>query len=110
MIFGADYYPEQWTRKDWKEDISIMKEMGLSSVRLAEFAWAMMEPKEGKYDFSFFDHILSLIQKNEMTAILGTPTATFPPWLAKKISRHNPGKRWNSKDNWHQKTGLFFFT
>lgn len=53
MIFGADYYPEQWTRKDWKEDISIMKEMGLSSVRLAEFAWAMMEPKEGKYDFSF---------------------------------------------------------
>ncbi|EMG24038.1 beta-galactosidase domain protein, partial [Leptospira interrogans serovar Copenhageni str. LT2050] len=65
MIFGADYYPEQWTRKDWEEDISIMKEMGLSSIRLAEFAWAMMEPKEGKYDFSFFDHILSLIQKNE---------------------------------------------
>lgn len=42
MIFGADYYPEQWTPKDWKEDISIMKEMGLSSVRLAEFAWAIM--------------------------------------------------------------------
>lgn len=53
MIFGADYYPEQWTKKDWEEDISIMKAMGLSSVRLAEFAWAMMEPKEGKYDFSF---------------------------------------------------------
>ncbi|EKR91340.1 beta-galactosidase [Leptospira santarosai str. CBC379] len=85
MIFGADYYPEQWTPKDWEEDISIMKEMGLSSVRLAEFAWALMEPKEGKYDFSFFDHILDLIQKNGMTAILGTPTATFPPWLAKKF-------------------------
>ncbi|MDV6234043.1 beta-galactosidase [Leptospira ellisii] len=85
MIFGADYYPEQWTPKDWEEDIRIMKEMGLTSVRLAEFSWALMEPKEGKFDFSFYDRILDLLQKNGMTAILGTPTATFPPWLVKKF-------------------------
>ncbi|EMN51138.1 beta-galactosidase domain protein [Leptospira interrogans str. L1207] len=45
-----------------------------------------------------------------MTAILGTPTAIFPPWLAKKFPDIISRKRWNSKDNWHQKTGLFFFT
>lgn len=84
MIFGADYYPEQWTPKDWEEDLLIMKDMGLSRVRLAEFSWALMEPKEGKFDFSFWLKILDLVHKHGMDAILGTPTATFPPWLAKK--------------------------
>ena len=84
MIFGVDYYPEQWTEKDWDEDLNLMKEMGLSSVRLAEFAWGIMEPKEGKFEFSLFDQILDKIHKLGMTAILGTPTATFPPWLYKK--------------------------
>lgn len=84
MIFGADYYPEQWTPKDWEEDLRIMKDMGLTRVRLAEFSWALMEPKEGSFDFSFWLKILDLVQKHGMDAILGTPTATFPPWLAKK--------------------------
>ncbi|TGK11721.1 beta-galactosidase [Leptospira fletcheri] len=84
MKFGADYYPEQWTPNDWKEDLRIMKDMGLSVVRLAEFSWALVEPKEGLFDFSFWDKILDLVGKFEMQAILGTPTATFPPWLAQK--------------------------
>ncbi|TGL61064.1 beta-galactosidase [Leptospira sarikeiensis] len=84
MIFGADYYPEQWTPKDWEEDIRIMKEMGLTRVRLAEFSWALVEPKEGKFDFSFWKKMLDLFHKHKMDVILGTPTATFPPWLSKK--------------------------
>lgn len=87
MIFGACYYPEQWNPKDWDEDLKIMKEMGLSSVRLAEFAWGIMEPKEGKFDFSLFDAVLKKIQEHGMTAILGTPTATFPPWLYKNFPK-----------------------
>ncbi|PJZ27129.1 beta-galactosidase [Leptospira hartskeerlii] len=84
MIFGADYYPEQWTPKDWEEDIRIMKNMGLTRVRLAEFSWALVEPKEGLFDFSFWKKMLDLFHKHKMDVILGTPTATFPPWLAKK--------------------------
>ncbi|EQA43952.1 beta-galactosidase [Leptospira broomii serovar Hurstbridge str. 5399] len=84
MRFGADYYPEQWTPKDWEEDLRIMKDMGLSIVRLAEFSWGMIEPKEGKFDFSFWERILDLVGKFDMKVILGTPTATFPPWLARK--------------------------
>ncbi|MBE7411513.1 MAG: beta-galactosidase [Leptospiraceae bacterium] len=87
MIFGADYYPEQWTAKDWDEDILIMQNMGISSVRLGEFSWALIEPKEGKYDFSFFDKIIDKFKKRDMTVILGTPTATFPPWLFKKFPK-----------------------
>jgi len=85
MIFGADYYPEQWTPEDWDKDLKIMKDMGLTSVRLAEFAWALLEPKEGKFDFSLYDRVLEKVEKAGMTAILGTPTATFPPWLFEKF-------------------------
>ncbi|PJZ78053.1 beta-galactosidase [Leptospira neocaledonica] len=84
MIFGADYYPEQWTPKDWEEDIRIMKDMGLTRVRLAEFSWALVEPKEGSFNFSFWKKMLDLFHKHKMDVILGTPTATFPPWLSKK--------------------------
>jgi beta-galactosidase len=84
MIFGADYYPEQWTPADYDDDIRLMKDMGLSSVRLAEFAWALMEPRQGKYDFSFFERIIDRLGEAGISVILGTPTATFPPWLAKK--------------------------
>lgn len=83
-IFGAAYYPEQWTPNDWDEDLKIMKDMGLTSVRLGEFAWSILEPQEGKFDFSLFDAILEKVDKAGMTAILGTPTATFPPWLFEK--------------------------
>lgn len=84
MIFGVDYYPEQWKKSDWEEDFLIMKNMGLSSIRIAEFSWGLLEPKEGKYDFSFYHKILDLANKHKLSVILGTPTATFPPWLFKK--------------------------
>ena len=84
VLFGADYYPEQWKPEDLAEDIQLMKQMGLRSVRLAEFAWALMEPKPGRYNFDFFDGVLDTLHKAGISVILGTPTATFPPWLAKK--------------------------
>ncbi|HNF14780.1 MAG TPA: beta-galactosidase [Leptospiraceae bacterium] len=84
MIFGADYYPEQWTEKDWDEDFAVMKKMGLTAVRMAEFAWAVFEPGENVFSFSFFDGIIEKAEKAGIKVILGTPTATFPPWLFKK--------------------------
>ncbi|MDX1957032.1 MAG: beta-galactosidase, partial [Leptospiraceae bacterium] len=84
MQFGADYYPEQWKEKDWEEDFSIMKDMGLNVVRLAEFSWAIFEPEEGKYNFDFFDRIIQIADRFGFKVILGTPTATYPPWLYAK--------------------------
>ena len=34
--FGVDYYPEHWQRDRWETDAELMKEMGLTVVRMAE--------------------------------------------------------------------------
>ena len=51
MYFGADYYPEHWPEQRWGKDIKMMKEANFNVVRLAEFTWTKMEPKEGVYNF-----------------------------------------------------------
>ena len=45
--FGVDYYPEHWPRERWQTDARMMREMGITIVRMAEFSWAKWEPREG---------------------------------------------------------------
>jgi beta-galactosidase len=82
MYFGVDYYPEHWDINMIDEDLTRMKEMGVNIVRIGEFAWHLMEPKKGEYDFSFFDMVIKKAKENNIKVMFGTPTATFPAWLA----------------------------
>jgi beta-galactosidase len=81
LIFGADYYPEQWPESMWERDADRMKDFGVSSIRIMEFAWALVEPKKGRYDFSLFEKVISLFESKGISVVLGTPTATLPIWL-----------------------------
>jgi beta-galactosidase len=65
------------------EDIQRMVEMGANIIRIGEFAWHLMEKEEGKYDLSFFDHVIEKAKFYGLKVMFGTPTATFPAWLAK---------------------------
>lgn len=60
MKIGVDYYPEHWDKALWEEDASLMKKTGVSVVRLAEFAWSRLEPREGEFDFSWLDEVIEL--------------------------------------------------
>ena len=82
MYFGCDYYPEHWTEQRWEEDARLMDEAGLNVVRMAEFAWSKMEPKEGEFDFDWLDKAITILAKHDIQTVLGTPTATPPSWLA----------------------------
>nr|WP_238159125.1 beta-galactosidase [Priestia megaterium]MDH3169756.1 beta-galactosidase [Priestia megaterium] len=84
MYIGVDYYPEHWPENMIEEDIQGIKELGSNMVRIGEFAWHLMEPKEGEYDFSFFDSVIKKLKKQNIDVMFGTPTATFPAWLAKQ--------------------------
>ena len=81
MLIGADYYPEHWPASRWETDAAMMEQAGLTVVRLAEFAWAKLEPEEGVYDFSWLDQALAVLSAHGIRAVLGTPTAAPPKWL-----------------------------
>lgn len=81
MHLGAAYYPEQWPEAMWNEDFQRMATMGFTAVRMAEFAWSILEPTEGIFSFALFDQVLNLAACHGIQVILGTPTATPPAWL-----------------------------
>ena len=78
---GVDYYPEQWDEDRWSIDAQLMREAGFNLVRLAEFAWAKLEPELLKFDFAWLDRAIAILQAHGLEVVLGTPTATPPPWL-----------------------------
>lgn len=82
MLLGVDYYPEQWPLELLEEDLDQIRQLGCNVIRIGEFAWKLMEPQEGVYDFSFFDHVISRAKERGLKIIFGTPTATPPAWLA----------------------------
>ncbi len=84
MWLGVDYYPEQWDVSMIDSDLDNIIEMGGNVIRIAEFAWHLMEKTEGNYDFSFFDMVIEKAKAKGLKVIMGTPTATIPAWLAKK--------------------------
>ena len=59
--FGVDYYPEHWPEDRWATDARLMREAGINVVRLAEFAWARLEPVEGQFDFSWLDRAIETL-------------------------------------------------
>lgn len=81
---GAYYYPEHWDDSQWKRDFNKMKELGFEFVHFAEFAWAMLEPKEGVYDFAWLDKAVDLASEQGLKVIMCTSTATPPVWLVRK--------------------------
>lgn len=84
LLMGAAWYPEQWPEERWEEDLKLMEAGNLKVVRIAEFAWARMEPAEGKYDLDWLERAIALAAKHHIVSVVGTPTATPPAWLTQK--------------------------
>ena len=84
FLFGAPYYPEHWTEDDRADDPSRMAAAGVNCVRMAEFAWDLMEPEPGRHDFSFFDAHVNRLGRAGIWTILCTPTAAPPRWLSRR--------------------------
>lgn len=81
LSLGTCYYPEHWDERLWKEDLERMLANGIQTIRIGEFAWSKVEPREGEFTFDFFDCFLEVAAQTEIKVIFGTPTATPPAWL-----------------------------
>lgn len=81
---GVYYYPEHWDESQWERDFKRMHELGFEFTHFAEFAWAQLEPEEGRFDFVWLDKAIGLAAKYDLKVVLCTSTATPPVWLSRK--------------------------
>ncbi|MBT8388241.1 MAG: beta-galactosidase, partial [Altererythrobacter sp.] len=81
MHLGVCYYPEHWPRERWETDARMMREAGLTRVRIGEFAWSRIEPHPGRFDWQWLDDAVEVLHSAGLGIIMGTPTATPPKWL-----------------------------
>lgn len=84
VTLGVCYYPEHWEKDMWRDDLKRMKQYGIETVRIAEFAWNKFEPHEGEFTFEFFDEFMDMAVEENMKVIFCTPSATPPAWLSEK--------------------------
>ena len=81
LTYSVDYYPEHWDNSRWETDAKMMRAAGVTSARIAEFAWCRMEPEEGRYDFAWLDRVIETLSAHGVSVMMCTPTATPPAWL-----------------------------
>lgn len=84
MPVGAYYYPEHWDKSEWERDLKKMSELGFSFTHFAEFAWAQIEPEDGRFDFEWLDRNVELAHKYGLKIIMCTPSPAPPAWLTEK--------------------------
>jgi beta-galactosidase len=84
MKIGVFYYPEQWPHNEWERDFKNIASFGFDFTHLAEFSWALLEPVEGKYDFSWLDEAIDMADKAGLKVILCTPSLCPPAWMGEK--------------------------
>jgi len=83
LAYGGDYNPEQWPEAVWEEDVRLMGEAGVNLVTVGVFAWSLLEPEPGVFDFGWLDRLLDLLRGAGIGVDLATATASPPPWLSR---------------------------
>lgn len=83
VLYGASYYHEYMPYERLEKDIKLMKQAGISVIRLGESTWSSWEPRNGEFRFAWMERILDRFHEADIRVILGTPTYSIPPWLHK---------------------------
>jgi len=80
--FGGDYNPEQWSADVRAEDLDLMRLARVDLATVGVFAWALVEPRPGEFDFRFFDKVIDDLYDAGVHLSLATMTASPPAWLS----------------------------
>ncbi len=86
---GVCYYPEHWPEDRWVIDAALMAKLGLTYVRIGEFAWSRLEPAPGELRFAWLDKAIDVLANAGLKVVLGTPTAAPPKWLVDRWSNRS---------------------
>jgi beta-galactosidase len=81
VLYGAAYYHEYMPYERLDEDVKMMRDAGITVVRVGESTWSLFEPREGDFEFDWMDRIINKFHEAGIKVILGTPTYSIPTWL-----------------------------
>lgn len=84
LLYGAAYYEEYLPCSRLEEDVAMMKNAGINTVRIGESTWSTCEPQEGIFDFSHVTRVIDVMEREGIGVIVGTPTYAVPAWMVKK--------------------------
>jgi beta-galactosidase len=102
-MLGVCYYPEQWPENLWADDARRMADLGLKYVRIGEFAWSVLEPSPGSFNWAWLDRAVETLGQAGLKIVMGTPTATPPKWLVDRypdvlpVDHHGQVRRFGSR-------------
>lgn len=85
MQYGVSYYPEHKNEQELAHDLQLIIDSGINTVRMGEFAWCRMEPREGEFDFIWLEQAVEHLGKAGVRTVICTPTACPPAWV---VERH----------------------
>jgi beta-galactosidase len=81
VLYGAAYYHEYMPYDRLDKDVEMMKQAGISVVRMGESTWSLWEPEDGTYQYAWMDRVVDAMGKAGIKVIMGTPTYSIPTWL-----------------------------
>lgn len=84
FALGVCDYPEHVPWEQWKHYPKRQKQLGITYVRIAEFAWSKIEPTAGVFDWAWLDDAVEALADAGLQVVMCTPTATPPAWLIRK--------------------------
>jgi len=84
VLYGVAYYPEYMPYERLDKDVELMKQAGITVVRLGESSWGLWEPEDGRFEYAWMDRVVDRMQKAGIKVIMGTPTYSIPAWMYKK--------------------------
>jgi len=105
IYIGAAYYPELWDEREVDHDIERCKDLGIDVLRIGEFAWSRMEPREGEFDFEWLKTVVEKLYANGISTVMCTPTCTPPRYMLDKYETiravNTDGRRVNVSSRCH---------
>ncbi len=81
LFVGANYHPHDFGPEIWARDIQLMQQAGFRVVRLGHLAWDSYEPKDGQFNFIWFDQVMDQLQAAGIKVILDIAVRPAPLWL-----------------------------
>ena len=88
VAFYPEYLPGGLSEPGFSDRVrhhlDLMREVGISLVRVGESVWSTWEPRDGQFDLGRLTPVLDAAHQRDIDVILGTPTYAIPPWLQRK--------------------------